>query len=363
MASVTLNPTKSIYVATDRPANNYNGADYLRVGLFDSASTEDFTYLHFDVPAGEVTGARLRMLSYSGGVWNGAAPFAVAPVEKSWQAQSVSVFNGSAWVSATPYAAAKKAYREAQEEELARKRAAAAAEEEAISQEYDALRKNTYAHARLSAISNNEALAAKGLAGGLYDETKSGVSETSRVAQEIALGNRLNESSLAERQDKEALAVSLREAQSAANQNISEYEAKLLMEEQRAEQEYALAAFEAEYKRRQDALSQAWRELSVFGQLVTASSAEALGLPIGTTKSSFAKKGGGGGKNRTASASAAAVLTSSGKGDNALGESLQRIWDSRGAEEFSKIVSKRIEAGAYSASKVKAWLKKKGIST
>ena len=49
-----------------------------------------------------------------------------------------------------------------------------------------------YGNARISAIGNNENLANRGLAGGLYQNNISGVSESSRIAQNTAMRNSLN---------------------------------------------------------------------------------------------------------------------------------------------------------------------------
>lgn len=56
-----------------------------------------------------------------------------------------------------------------------------------LSREADAARGQAYTNARLSAIGNNEQLAANGLAGGLYQTPASGYSETSRTADNIAM--------------------------------------------------------------------------------------------------------------------------------------------------------------------------------
>lgn len=60
------------------------------------------------------------------------------------------------------------------------------------------LRGDTYTNARLSAIGNNEVLAQKGLAGGVYQELRSGYSETSRIRQDTALRGSLNAADLEE---------------------------------------------------------------------------------------------------------------------------------------------------------------------
>lgn len=63
--------------------------------------------------------------------------------------------------------------------------------------DYNRAASQAYANARLSAIGNNEALAANGLAGGVYQHPTSGYSETSRVAQDNALRYNLGEVELA----------------------------------------------------------------------------------------------------------------------------------------------------------------------
>lgn len=77
---------------------------------------------------------------------------------------------------------------------------------------YDQARSQAYTGARTSAIGNNEALAAKGLAGGLYGTARSGVSESSRIAQDNALGNALNTANLQEQAAKNALTQTLLQA-------------------------------------------------------------------------------------------------------------------------------------------------------
>ena len=56
-----------------------------------------------------------------------------------------------------------------------------------IDAQADEARKDIYTNARLSAIGNNEALANLGLAGNLYEQPKSGYSETSRISEDNAL--------------------------------------------------------------------------------------------------------------------------------------------------------------------------------
>ena len=61
-----------------------------------------------------------------------------------------------------------------------------------IKQSSDDNRSNVYVNSRLSAIGNNEQLASQGLAGGLYGSPMSGKSESSRINENVALGNNIN---------------------------------------------------------------------------------------------------------------------------------------------------------------------------
>ena len=61
-----------------------------------------------------------------------------------------------------------------------------------IDQASDDNRSKVYTNSRLSAIGNNEQLASRGLAGGLYGDPTSGKSESSRISQDVALGNDIN---------------------------------------------------------------------------------------------------------------------------------------------------------------------------
>lgn len=62
-----------------------------------------------------------------------------------------------------------------------------AAQAAKLKDQYNTSRNDVYTNSRLSAIGNNERLAARGLAGNLYDYARSGTSESSRIAQDIAM--------------------------------------------------------------------------------------------------------------------------------------------------------------------------------
>lgn len=80
--------------------------------------------------------------------------------------------------------------------------AAYGAQNATIDQQYDQAVRDAYANARLSAIGNNEALAAQGLAGGLYQNPYSGYSETSRIAQDNAMRANMFAAQMARNQAK-----------------------------------------------------------------------------------------------------------------------------------------------------------------
>lgn len=97
-----------------------------------------------------------------------------------------------------------------------------------LKSQYDAARSNVYTNNRLSAIGNNERLAALGLAGNLYDYARSGTSETSRIAQDVSMRKSLS---------------SLDQGQADA---YSEYQLALLQAQKEADMNYANKVAEVE---------------------------------------------------------------------------------------------------------------------
>jgi len=215
-----------------------------------------------------------------------------------------------------------------------------------IKEDYDAARTDVYQNARLSAVRSNEALAALGLAENLKNDPKSGVSETSRIAENNALRSNINllnadqlkqeaeirqkiadagyenDAVLAEilAQYAEQLAA-YKEAAREYQLKVQEYEQGLAEFEYQKQQDEATNAFkqqELEYKKQQDlaeynlnlqkfqyekqqdaaerknqllaleeekkqtAIQNAMKEISVFGKIMTKEASDALGLPIGT---------------------------------------------------------------------------------
>ena len=158
--------------------------------------------------------------------------------------------------STDPNAAALKAYDNQLNAYKAALQAAydsqAAANAEAqkrVKSQYDAARSDAYSNARLSAIGNNERLAALGLAGNLYDYARSGTSETSRIAQDVSMRKSLS---------------ALDQGQAAAH---NEYELALLQAQKEADMNYAnkVAEVEAAKIPYQMALAQALATVSGGG--------------------------------------------------------------------------------------------------
>lgn len=101
-----------------------------------------------------------------------------------------------------------------------------AAQAAKLKDQYNASRNDIYTNSRLSAIGNNERLAARGLAGNLYDYARSGTSETSRIAQDVAMRKALAQQNNAEISANNDLSLKLLEAQREADAKYAEYAAR-----------------------------------------------------------------------------------------------------------------------------------------
>lgn len=143
-----------------------------------------------------------------------------------------------------------------------------------VKSQFDSARSNVYTNARLSAIGNNERLAALGLAGNIYDHARSGTSETNRIAQDIAMRRSLS---------------SLDQGQADA---YNEYQLALLQAQKEADMNYAnkVAEVEAAKIPYQVALTQA---------LATVSSGGGSGGSSRTYASSSSKKSSSGGSGNS----------------------------------------------------------------
>jgi hypothetical protein len=101
-----------------------------------------------------------------------------------------------------------------------------AAQAAKLKDQYNTSRNDIYTNSRLSAIGNNERLAARGLAGNLYDYARSGTSETSRIAQDVAMRKALAQQNNAEISANNDLSLKLLEAQKEADAKYAEYAAR-----------------------------------------------------------------------------------------------------------------------------------------
>lgn len=153
-----------------------------------------------------------------------------------------------------------------------------------LKSQYDAARSNVYTNNRLSAIGNNERLAALGLAGNIYDHARSGTSETNRIAQDIAMRKSLS---------------ALDQGQADA---YSEYQLALLQAQKEADMNYAnkVAEVEAAKIPYQMALAQALAMVSSGG-----SGGGYYSAP--KSSSSSKKSSSGGGNNKSGGNSGSAV--------------------------------------------------------
>ena len=167
-----------------------------------------------------------------------------------------------------------------------------------LGKEYDAQRSGIYTNARVSAIGNNEVQAARGLAGGLYNQPTTGYSESSRIKQNIAMQNALNAASAQEQQERNNLNQMLIEAGYQRDANLANYLASAGIQRANAEAgenqfmanynfQAMQAAQQAEQYANEQAYNKAITELNTFGKIMTKESAKVLGMPIGTTSFAY----------------------------------------------------------------------------
>jgi len=119
------------------------------------------------------------------------------------------------------------AYKSALQNSYDAQAAANRAQAKKLASQYNAARNDVYTNARLNVIGNNERLAAKGLAGNLYDYARSGMSETSRIGQNVAMRKNLAAQTLAENQANDALDLALLNAQKEADTNYANKAAEI----------------------------------------------------------------------------------------------------------------------------------------
>lgn len=167
-----------------------------------------------------------------------------------------------------------------------------------LGKDYDAQRSGIYTNSRVSAIGNNEVQAAKGLAGGLYNQPTTGYSESSRIKQNLGLQNALNAASAQEQQERNNLNQILIEAAYQRDANLANYLASAGIQRANAESaenqflanynfQAMQAAQQAEQYANEQAYNKAITELNTFGKIMTKESAKVLGMPIGTTSFAY----------------------------------------------------------------------------
>lgn len=124
-------------------------------------------------------------------------------------------------ITAQQYDKQLSAYQAALQAAYDNQAAANRLEAQKLKNEFDASRSNVYTNSRLSAIGNNERLAALGLAGNVYDYARSGTSETSRIGQDIAMRKSLAGLDQSENEARSDLAMQLLSAQREAEANYA----------------------------------------------------------------------------------------------------------------------------------------------
>lgn len=177
--------------------------------------------------------------SGKGSIWSAPAGGAYAGMSGGYALPSVPTYNiGAAYDSAAAqYKAALDAAYNAQKADID-------AQAAKLGDQYNAIRSQAYTNARLNAIGNNEVLAAKGLAGNLYDSPVSGASETSRVNQDIGMRNDINSATRQEQAERDNLALELLQAGYTRDVEYAKWMADMLIAKANAEQAAAQQAFE-----------------------------------------------------------------------------------------------------------------------
>ena len=185
---------------------------------------------------------------------------------------------------AKAYEAAEKAQRAAEEAAYNQTKANLDAQAQKLGQQYTRERSNIYTNARVNAIGNNEAMAANGLAGGLY---------SSPIKQNLALQNSLNDANLQEQSARDDIALQIIDAGYTRDKNIAEYLAQQAINRANSEAaenqfgaNYNFNAWQAAQQAKQWAAEQAYtkaiNEVNTFGKVMTKEAANTLGMAIGT---------------------------------------------------------------------------------
>lgn len=157
------------------------------------------------------------------------------------------------------------------------------AQAQKLGEQYDAIRSQAYVNARLNAIGNNEVLAAKGLAGNLYQSPTSGVSETSRIAQDIGMRNDINAATRQEQNERDSLALELLQAGYARDVEYAKWMADMMIAKAEAEMAAQQQAFENQMRLASMYSSMYGGASSGSGSSVSSGSRSGKGMTIAET--------------------------------------------------------------------------------
>lgn len=152
--------------------------------------------------------------SYKGG---GSLDFGVASAElqKAYKADDKARNTGGSGGGGSGGGTTQTSIQQASVAQTQAQQAALAAELAQLKIDADANKSAAYVNSRVSAIGNNEMLAMQGLAGNMYNDPQSGMSESSRIGQDANLQNNLN----AANQQHTALGTQARTAFANTNAN------------------------------------------------------------------------------------------------------------------------------------------------
>lgn len=256
---------------------------------------------------------------------------------------------------AKAYEAAEKAQRAAEEAAYNQTKANLDAQAQKLGQQYTRERSNIYTNARMNAIGNNEAMAANGLAGGLYSSPTTGYSESSRIKQNLALQNSLNDANLQEQSARDDIALQIIDAGYTRDKNIAEYLAQQAINRansEAAENQFGAnynfnawqAAQQAEQWAAEQAYTKAINEVNTFGKVMTKEAANTLGMAIGTP--SWAVQQAQAAKKTSTSRSSSSSRRSSGSSSLNFGnDSSTTVGKSRLYETARSYISAKADAG------------------
>ncbi len=170
---------------------------------------------------------------------------------------------------------------------------AIAAQGNALGEQYDDMRGQAYTNARISALGNNERMAATGLAGAANAGPQSGYSESSRVAQDAALGNALNAATRQEQSARDDLATQANSARLGRDQQLNSTMADLAQQKIQDKMRQDEFGATMEYNKQRDAQQQAnWEKEFGFNKEQAAQAQANWDKQFGENQRQFAEQMG-----------------------------------------------------------------------